>query len=214
MKLSPRYTLILTAVGILVFVVILAVVLVVPQFGKLAEIESMIGDADDQAAQAESLLTARQEAKEQAAFTDAALLELATAVPENPDLPSVIIELQDLAYDCNVQLRVIAPTDLVQSTGYVTMPFEVEVWGSWADAVDFVQRVEQLERQVRIVESTTQVLDEGDLLEAVDDLDDYSVTTTLLLESYVIPASPDQTGTVPPAPAAAPGAPAPAPAAQ
>lgn len=202
MKLSPRYTLILTAVAILAGVIVLAVVLVVPQIGRMADLQTQVDDAGSQVAQAESLLAARQEAKEQAAYTDAALLELAAAVPENPDLPSLIIELQDLAYASNVQIRSISPGELIQGDGFVAMPLEVEVWGDWADSVDFVQRIEQLTRQARIVQSETVVLEESDLEEAVDELEDYSVSTTLLIETYVIPASGEQTGTVPPAPAA------------
>jgi Tfp pilus assembly protein PilO len=195
MKLSPRYTLILTAVGVFLSVVVLAVVLVVPQFGKLADLKMQIGTADDQVQQAESLVQARQEAKSNAAFTDAALLELAAAVPENPDLPSLIIELQDVAYQSNVQLRRIVPGDMVQSTGYVIMPVEIEVWGEWTDSVDFVQQVGRLSRQVRIVQTTTAVLDEGDLEEALDEIEDYGVSTVLQLETYVIPAAADsQTG--------------------
>ncbi len=119
MKLSPRYTLILVSLGILLVVIVAAVVLVVPQFTKLSELDANIGSADEQIAQSQNLLRERQQAKDNAAFTDAALLELAAAVPETPDLPSLIIELQDIAYESNVQIRVIEPADLEQGAGFV-----------------------------------------------------------------------------------------------
>jgi type IV pilus assembly protein PilO len=199
MRLSPRLALILTAVAVFVAVVVLAAVLVVPQFGKLGDLEQQIDSADDAVSQAENLLKARQQAKDDAAFTDAALLELAAAVPENPDLPSLIIELQDVAYQSNVQLRGIEPGEMVQNAGYVTMPVSVTVWGDWADTVDFVQRTQKLTRQVRMFEVASQVLDEGDNEEAVEDLEPYSVETQLIVETYVIPATSDATATVPPA---------------
>lgn len=202
MKLAPRYTLILVAIGILLVVVVAAVVLVVPQFTKLSELDANIGSADEQISQSQNLLRARQQAKDDAAFTDAALLELAAAVPETPDLPSLIIELQDVAYDNNVQLRTIEPAELAQGEGYVTMPLTVQVWGGFADSVDFVQSLSDLTRQLRLVDVKMTVLDESDSMEAVETLGSYSVETEILVESYVIPSAQESSATVPaPAPA-------------
>jgi Tfp pilus assembly protein PilO len=197
MRLSPRLTLILVIVGVVLVVVVAAVVLVFPQISRMTNVEGQMSSLDDQVTQAENLLAARQEAKDRAAFTDAALLELAAAVPENPDLPSLIIELQDRAYESNVQLRVIEPSDLVQESSWVSMPITVTCWGSWADTVDFVQQVRKMERQVRIVETGSDLLDEDESAdEAVEPLDEYSVETQLLIETYLIPSS-ESSSTVP-----------------
>lgn len=204
MKLSPRYTVILTAVGVLAVIVLLAMVLVVPQIQRVNDLDEQIETADAQISQAEALLKSRQEAKERASVTDAALLELTAAVPENPDLPSLIIELQDLAYQSNVQLRAIEPADLVQAQGYLTMPLSIRVRGDWADSVDFVQRLRKLTRQLRVIEADSKVMAESDLTEGVEEVPQYSVETNLLIESYIIPAESGQTGSVPADPAVAP----------
>jgi len=197
MRLSPRLTLILVIVGVVLVVVVAAVVLVFPQISRMTNVEGQMSSLDDQVTQAENLLAARQEAKDRAAFTDAALLELAAAVPENPDLPSLIIELQDRAYESNVQLRVIEPSDLVQESSWVSMPITVTCWGSWADTVDFVQQVRKMERQVRIVETSSDLLDEEESAnDAVEPLDEYSVETQLIIETYLIPSS-ESSSTVP-----------------
>jgi Tfp pilus assembly protein PilO len=187
---------ILTAVGVLAVIVVLALVLVVPQFGRMSDLDNQIETADSQISEAEALLKTRQEAKEGASSTDAALLELAAAVPEQPDLPSLIIELQDVAYDSNVQLREIEPADLVQAEGYVTMPLSITVWGDWADNVDFVQSLQELTRQVRVVEAGSEPIDEADTERATESLDTYSVETNMLLEFYIIPADSGQAGSV------------------
>ncbi|HSK47990.1 MAG TPA: type 4a pilus biogenesis protein PilO [Coriobacteriia bacterium] len=196
MKLSPRYTLILVALGVLAVVVIAAAVLVVPQFRRLSEVETMFASVDDQVTQAETLLQTRQAAKEDAAFTDAELLELAAAVPETPDQPSLIIELQDLAYESAVQIREVEPTDLVQGNGVVAMPMTLTTWGTWTDTVDFVQRLRRMSRQVRIVEVDSGVVDESTTDEGVEDLPPYSVECVLQLETYVIPSA-ESTSSVP-----------------
>ncbi len=200
-KLSPRNTLILVAVGIVAGLAILAAVLVVPQFKKLSSLDAAIAAADTQVEQAQTLLAARQEAKTNAAMTDAALLELAAGMPETPDQPSLIIELQDYAYDSNVELRTVTPGALTGNGVWITMPMQLMVWGDWADCVDFVQRLQRLTRQVRIIRVDSSLTDvEG----AVQEHGQYTNSLTLDINTYIIPSA-DESGT------AAPVAPAPAP---
>jgi Tfp pilus assembly protein PilO len=197
MKLSPRITLILVAIGVLLVVVLAAAVLLFPQISRMTSVEGQMSSVDDQVTQAENLLNARQSAKDGAAFTDAALLELAAAVPENPDLPSLIIELQDRAYESDVVLTSIAPSDLAQESGYVVMPLEVQVTASWGNTVDFVQQLKKMERQLRIVSVETGVASPA---EGEESSGDYGTETTLLIESYLIPSS--ESSASAPAPAA------------
>lgn len=202
MKMSPRTQLILVAAGIVVVVAVLAAVLVIPQFGRLSSTEQQIAQKEAEIDQAQALLEARQAAKENAAGTDAALLELAAGVPENPDLPSFIIELQDVAYSSNVQLRSVAPADMVDMGGYAALPIELQVWGEWADVVDFMQRLNEMQRQVRLVESAVNVMGPGDTADAVDDLPPYAINDLIQLNTYIIPAASAGAGQAVPAPPA------------
>lgn len=202
MKLSPRNQLILVAAAVVVIFVVLVVLVVMPQFRRLSDMEARINEADARADQAQALLARRQEAKANAAGTDASLLELAAAVPENPDLPSLLIELQDLAYDYNVVLFSVRPEELDQpGTGYLSLPIEIVVRGAWADTVEFTQALMTLSRQLRVVSSSSEVLDEGDLDKGVVTLDPYSVSSVVKVETYLIPAA-STTTTVPGAPVA------------
>ena len=206
MKISPRNRLIVTAVGVGLVVIIAAVVLVVPQFSRLSDLRSQIETAEQQAQQAETLLEQRRSAKDNAAATDAALLQLAGAVPENPDLPALIIELQDIAYDSDVQLRGMKPGELSKSAdgAYVIVPLEFEVWGTWDSTVEFTQKINKMVRQIRTVEIAAQVLSSQEVQdEAVDKLPDYSSGTIVLIETYVIPAGGAPAEQAPPAPAPA-----------
>lgn len=205
MKLSPRVALIATGVGLFLAVVVLFAILVFPQFGRLSELETNINEADDRVDQARALLAVRQEAKENAAATDAGLIELAAAVPEMPDLPSFIIEMQDVAYDSDVIVRAIQPEDIVQGNGFVIVPVRVTVWGDWADAVYFVQRSQKLTRQVRVFEVTAGVVDDSDRAAAVAPLEPYSTEVSVLYNTYVIPPAAETSGAAP-----APATPAPA----
>lgn len=200
MKMAPRTQLILVAVGIIVVLAVLAGVLVVPQFGRLSSTEAQIATKEAEIDQAQALLEARQAAKENAAGTDAALLELGASVPENPDLPSLIIELQDVAYSSNVMLMSVAPSDILPMGGYSALPIDLEVKGEWTDCVDFLQRLHELQRQVRLVEVSTNVRGPGDDEGAIKDLPPYAVNQVIKLNTYIIPADSADEGGAPPAP--------------
>jgi len=206
MKLTPRNRLIIVAVGAGLVVVLLFVVLVIPQFGKMGELGSDIEAAEQEAQAATALLDQRREVKDAASVTDATLIQLNNAVPENPELPSLIIELQDVAYSSGVSLRGVIPDEPLQDDGqpFVTLPVDVETWGTWSDTVDFLQQLRGLARQVRIVEYEAVLLDETAATDANIELPPYyQVKLNAKLEVYVIPASSDSTSSVP-APAPAP----------
>lgn len=197
MNLSPRMKLLALVAALVVAFIALFVVLVLPQFGRYASLESDINEADNRVEEATTLLERRREAKENAASTDAGLIQLAAAVPETPDLPSLIIEMQDLAYENNVVIRQIQPDEITRGEGFVTIPVRVLVWGDWADCVSFVQQSQKLTRQVRVFEVTADALDESDLTESIQELDLYSIEVAVLYHTYVIPETSEQTATAP-----------------
>lgn len=193
-NLSPRNKLILTGVVSALIVVVLAVALVLPQIGALGEVRSQIGRAVDESEAAKSLLEQRRQVRSQAAITDAKLIQLAVAIPENPDLPNLIVALQDTAYDCGVVIMSVTPADpqFTEGASYAAVPVTFEVWGTWADTVDFLQRIQKLEREVRVVGFNSGVLPAP----AVDSANPsgltfppyYQVITTVKLNAYVIPS--------------------------
>ncbi len=204
--LSPRNSLIAVAVGLLLLVIVLVVVLIVPQFAKLSDLGMQIDKANEDSAAAKTLLEQRLAVKNRAAMTSGALLRLATAVPENPELPSLIIELQDVAYASGVAMREVTPQPPVgiADKQYVKLDLKLEVWGTWADTVDFMQRLDKMGRELRVGSFKSAVLEEGPATDAKLDVPPYYQTRTEInVSSYTIPA-PSTTESAAPAPAPAP----------
>ncbi len=200
MKISMRDQLVLTAVALVVVLGIVVGFLVVPQFSKLAGLDQEIQDAEADVAVQQALLEQREGMKDQAAETDAKALKLGGLVPDSPDLPSLIIELQDIAFASGVKLTAITPSEpVIAPTGtYLAIPLDLTVQGTWTDSVDYLQRIPRLTRGIRTVEFSSNVLDANDL----DDVSPYSVQTLIKLEAYATP-SVATSGTTPPAPAPA-----------
>lgn len=208
MTLSPRNKLILTAALVVALVVALALALVVPQVRRLGEMRLEIEAAIDRMNAAQTLLEQRREIRSRASVTDAKLIQLAVSIPENPDLPSLIIDLQDTAYDAGVVIMSITPgePEFKEKAAYVGLPLIVEVWGTWTDTVDFMQRLNTMERALRTSGYTVEVLPAPQEGATTNEAGlkyppYYQVRTTLQLTAYVIP-SPEASATpaVPSAP--------------
>jgi Tfp pilus assembly protein PilO len=153
---------------------------------------------------AKSLLAQRQAIKDRSAQTDATWLTLANQAPDNPDLPALIIELQDAAFDSGVQLVAVAPNKPMSKGDYVSVPVQIEVLGTWADTVDYLQRISKLSRAIRIFSSTTKVTTDATQISRTNSsLPAYSGDSVMMLEAYMIPASTGASGTAPAVPAPA-----------
>lgn len=195
MNLSPRNRLIVTAAAVVLIVVVLAVVLVLPQVRRLSSVRMDIEDAIDRSEAAQSLLEQRRQVRNQASVTDAKLIQLAVAIPENPDLPSLIIDLQDTAYDTGVVIMSVAPAEpeFTEGAAYVGLPVELEVWGTWADTVDFMQRLQKTDRELRTTKYTVEVLpppnEELGSEAGLSYPPYYQVRTNINVRAYVIPSS-------------------------
>jgi len=185
MKIGPRERLILIIAGGAVIVIALVLLLVLPQYQKLGALDEQIQSATQEVSSAKTLLAQREQIKDRAAETDAKWLRLANMVPESPDLPSLIIEIQDLAFDTGVQLQSLQPSDLKAGANYQAIPISFNVVGTWSDTVDFLQGLMKLERGIRIVSFSSTV--SPTISNANPTLPNYSVTTVVQIEAYMIP---------------------------
>jgi Tfp pilus assembly protein PilO len=199
MKIGPREQIILSVVAVVVVILAIAAFLVWPQVQKLSSMDKDIALARADVASAQALLQTREQSKQRASDTDAKWLRLANLVPDGPDLPALIVELQDAAFASGVQLLGVTPSNPVGTANYYSIPIQVEIVGTWADTVDYLQRLPKFNRGLRIVESSTTRVNNSDVITKENaTVPDYSERTTIKIEAYMIPAS---AGTTPTAPA-------------
>jgi len=151
MRLTPQTELLIGIAIIVAIALALVAVLIVPQFGVLADQDAQLAKAQQDVTSAQATLAQRQSAKNQAAQTQAELMTLQNQVPESPELPTLIIELQDVAADAGLAWVKVEPKEPVNRDGYAAVPIGVSLEGTWPDTVDYVRRLSRLDRQVRIV---------------------------------------------------------------
>lgn len=126
--------------------------LIVPQFGTLGQLQQGSDKAETDIASAKSLLARRQEAKVKAAETQAKLMQLDNLMPDSPQLPSLIIMLQEVANDAGLDLRRVAPALPADTgAGYSRIGLDMTLVGTWSDLIDFLRRATELDRGVRVL---------------------------------------------------------------
>lgn len=212
MNLSPRNRLIVVAALAFVVLIVMVVALVLPAAQQIGAVQEQIDAATEDSDSARILLEQRRQIRDRAAATDVRVLELAVAVPENPDLPSLVIDLQDLATESGVFLSSIQPSPLVvsETAPHVGMPIDLVVQGPWADVVDYLQQLRRLPRQLRVNDVVVTVVAPPEGEEAESDVGIsvppyYQVNAAIRVTAYIIPASALTSPTAEaPAPAPAP----------
>ncbi len=199
MRVSRRDQVILVGAVLVIVLVLVGAFLVWPQLSKMNSLDAEIDNARADVDLKRNLLAQRQQMKDSAAETNAKLLQLGTMVPDQPELPSLIIELQDAAYASGVKLSSVTPgtPTIPEGQQYTVIPLDLTVAGTWADSVDFLRRLNSMTRALRTAGFQAATLTDEEALS----LPQYSVSTSVKIEAYTISTIATTTA---PAPEAAP----------
>jgi Tfp pilus assembly protein PilO len=210
------------AIGVMA-VVTLAVVflLILPIFQEVSSLNTEIATEQSNLAAAQALLARRQSAKAQSAANEVELMRIANQMPDAPQLPSVIIELQDVANAAGVEFRSITPSGITAvpatdgtTVAYDSLPMALVVDGSWAEVIDYLYRLQNLNRGVRVLSiafvynpGTAATETEGTETQAAETEAAVppSITANVQLEAYMMPGTTSVVGAAV-APAAVPPA--------
>ncbi|MBN2404714.1 MAG: type 4a pilus biogenesis protein PilO [Coriobacteriia bacterium] len=183
-KLSSTNQMIIA--GVLILLVTVAVVAfgIMPLFQEASDIDTEMAAADTQMQTAEALVQRRLDAKARSAENEVALMQIANQLPESPELPSVIIELQDTANATGLDFVQITPAPLEESEDgtYQIGSLVVVLHGEWADIIEYTRKIDKLSRGVRTTLGS---------FERVEETDEAGLTTSYIsaqmtLEVYVM----------------------------
>lgn len=194
-SLSARNQLVIAIVVLVLAAAAVAAFLVLPQFTQASEVDAQIDAERANLAAARALVERRQSAKAQSAQNEVELMRIANQIPDAPQLPSVIIDLQDVANASGLEFPQITVGEMApgkdeqgqETDAYSALPITLVLRGEWADLIEYYRKIDKLDRGVRITSSSFTYVPETDTSEAY-------VQANIVLEVYVMAAS-----SVPPA---------------
>lgn len=116
--------------------------LVSPQRSKAAELDTQIADTNNAISAARALTL---EAKKGADIRVADLFRLTKAMPDQTDMPGILLQLNQVAEDSGISFEQITPsTTAMPVSGYLAIPITVEFQGNFYDLSDFLYRLRNL----------------------------------------------------------------------
>ncbi|MDI6689408.1 MAG: type 4a pilus biogenesis protein PilO [Actinomycetota bacterium] len=142
----------ITAVGIFAILLVVAFFLLawLPQQNRKAQIRKQMEEERKRQETAKSTLSRLKAAKEESAQIESKLLSLSKRIPKEPELPSLIIELQDIATQAGIDFISIKPSVLSPKESFSEIPLSINITGGFFDVVDFLYRLEGLPREIKV----------------------------------------------------------------
>lgn len=135
----------------LVLAAVLVLALVLGWFFLLSPLRDQIADTEraieterDRLATAQAKLAQAESTRLEGTKNRARLLELAKMVPQTAEIPSLILQVQDLADKAGIDFIAVSPGEPTTAEGFQIIPLQVEFAGTYFDVSDFIYRVEHM----------------------------------------------------------------------
>ena len=139
-KVSPAALSVLIGLGGALVLACGLFLLVLPQRHKAAELQDEIAATEVQITQAR--LAAAPKAPQPIHVAD--LFKLVKAMPDNPDMPGILLQLNQTAHDAGIDFDAITPQAAVAGAVPVQVPIGLEFTGNFYDLNDFLFRLRSL----------------------------------------------------------------------
>ena len=137
--------------------------LIGPQHSKASDLDRQIADTNSAITAARALTL---QAKQNAPIRVADLYRLTKAMPDDVDMPGILLQLNQVAEDSGITFEQITPaTTATPVSGYLAIPITVEFQGNFYDLSDFLYRLRNL------VDVRHGTLDATGRLFAIDEVD-------------------------------------------
>lgn len=142
--MNRRIRFVLVAVALVVIIALCWFLLLNPVRADIAAKNAAIEAEQTKLAAAQAKLAQAETTRQEGKKNQGRLLELAKMVPESEEIPSLLLQIQDLADQSGIDFISITPGDPVQAGAFGILPLQLEFSGTYFDLSDFVYRAEQM----------------------------------------------------------------------
>ena len=183
-KRSQRTVIAFVVGGLVLFALLGYFVLVRPQGAKASELDAQIAATQQEIEKScRLMLEASQRAP---AIRVADLFRLTTAMPDQPDMPGMLLELNQIAADAGIRFDSITPQPAVALAGYQAIPVTVVFDGNFYSLSDFLYRLRTLVRVRRGELAATGRTYAVDSIEFSESQKQFpNITATLTIDAFV-----------------------------
>ena len=142
--MTRKTRMLLSVVALVAIVAVAWFFLISPLRADIASANTSIAEETTRLSAAQAKLAQAETTRAEGQKNQARLLELAKMVPESNQVPSLLVQIQDLADQSGIDFLSMSPGDPNESGGFQIVPLQLQFTGSYFDLSDFAYRVEQL----------------------------------------------------------------------
>lgn len=142
--MSRRNIYILVALGLVVVAAAYYFLVLSPRLTSIKDTEASIATEQQTLSANKDKLAQMQQTREEAAKNQATLIELSKMLPEGTELPSLLLQIQDLATESGIDFMTISPASPQAAGSVEIVSLALSIKGSFFDINDFLYRAEQM----------------------------------------------------------------------
>jgi Tfp pilus assembly protein PilO len=144
--MNKRIKLLLMGAGLVVFAAVVWFLVLSPIRGDIASLNTQIQDEQTQLMSAQTKLDQAEATRGEGRRNQARLLELAKLMPAEEEIPSLLLQIQDLADSAGIEFIAISPGDTEDSefADARILPLSLEFQGTYFCVTDFIYRAEKM----------------------------------------------------------------------
>ena len=155
MSRNDRNLLILGSLGIVVLIIIFYFLLLSPLLGNLDEQAQARDEKQQQLNQVQQEVNELEEVRSNSPEIERQLLELSKRIPTQPQIPTFVVQVQEIAGDSGVTQLLVEPGDAAAPAGggdYQVIPVTMQFNGTYDEMQDFLLRMRNLARLVAVTD--------------------------------------------------------------
>lgn len=142
--MSRRNIYVLVALGLVIVAAAYYFLVLSPLRASIKETEASIATEQQTLSVNKAKLAQMQQTREEAAKNQATLMELSKMLPESTELPSLLLQIQDLATESGIDFMTISPAPPQAAGSVEIVSLALSIKGSFFDINDFLYRAEQM----------------------------------------------------------------------
>jgi type IV pilus assembly protein PilO len=142
--MSRKMRMLLAGVALVAILAVAWLFLISPLRADIADTSASITAQEERLSQAQAKLAQAQTTRAEGQKNQARLMELAKMVPQSTQVPSLLVQIQDLADQSGIEFLSVSPGDPTEAAGFRIIPLSLSFTGTYFDLSDFAYRVEQL----------------------------------------------------------------------
>jgi len=142
--MSRRNLYILAALGLVVIAAAYYFLLLSPLRSDIKNTEASIATEQQTLSVNKAKLAQMEQTREEAGKNEATLMELSKMLPEGTELPSLLLQIQDLATESGIDFLTISPSSPQAAGSVEIVSLALSIEGSFFDINDFLYRAEQM----------------------------------------------------------------------